>query len=179
MNSGWFDRHACVTAAAAGVDGLPSSLKRHLEVAQREDGAWDGYWWADRAYATALAAEALADCSPSEPAIRAARWAAARLDPASATRLTADQDPFGTALLLRTMLPAATAPNGLAGPLNELLAAQRSDGSWTGSARLRIPNARESVVPACDDRRTLTTASVLETLTVLQRAGATVAMGTA
>ena len=61
-------------------------------------------------------------------------------------------------------------PDDLAAALNDLLAAQRVDGSWTGSAHLRIPNARDAVVPACDNRRTFTTATVLETLMVLRHA---------
>ncbi|MET4700188.1 hypothetical protein ABIE65_003227 [Constrictibacter sp. MBR-5] len=169
VNAGWFASHACVTAAAAGLTALRPRLRGYLETAQGDDGAWDGYWWADRAYATALAADALREDAP-EAARRAARWAAARLDAGSATRLAAHQDPFGTALALRTALPAVRRPDDLAAALNDLLAAQRVDGSWTGSAHLRIPNARDAVVPACDNRATFTTATVLETLTVLRQA---------
>lgn len=169
VNAGWFASHACVTAAAAGVTALQPRLRRHLETAQGDDGAWDGYWWADRAYATAIAADALREDAP-EAARRAARWAAARLDAGSTTRLVAHRDPFGTALALRTALPAVRRPDDLAAALNDLLAAQRVDGSWNGSAHLRIPNARDAVVPACDNRATFTTATVLETLMVLRQA---------
>ena len=67
-------------------------------------------------------------------------------------------------------LPAVRRPGDQAAALKDLLAAQRVDGSWTGSAHLRIPNARDAVVPACDNRGTFTTATVLETLTLLRQA---------
>lgn len=171
INAGWFEAHACVTAAGAGLDGLGSAPLGYLRRTQQPDGTWGGYWWDSIAYATALAAEALAATGHPEDAARVARAAQA------AGVLLENQDvrherPFETALALRTALLVPGAPPELLRKSRDtLLAWQRADGSWTGSAAMSIPNSKGEFVPAVDNRRNLTTATVLTALVRLESRG--------
>jgi len=49
-----------------------------------------------------------------------------------------------------------------------LLATQLTDGSWAASAALSIPNHKGEIVAALDNRRCLTTATVLTALAALE-----------
>ncbi|MDO9473950.1 MAG: hypothetical protein Q7J28_12910 [Caulobacter sp.] len=48
---------------------------------------------------------------------------------------------------------------------------QQADGSWMSSGAMSIPNRKGEFVPAIDNRRNLTTATVLTALVRLERGG--------
>lgn len=192
--AGWRDGHGCVTAAAASLDfEARPQLLTYLVRAQGTDGGWAGYWWDDDEYTTALACEALAadarhagggggtgsgDESRRPALVKAARWAARRL--AGDGAVHTDDDPegsaFATALALRAVATApsldGTALASARRALKWLTGTQRDDGSWAGSARLRIPdhdatdpNADPSTtVLYTDDASLFTTATVVASL---------------
>lgn len=160
--AGWCAEHLCVTAAAAGLDGMAAS-RGLLRATQRADGSWTGHWWEDDEYTTARAVEALWD-DPA-PCAAAHAWATGRVDGPS---------PFAVALALTVIARTSTGPLPQAGvrARRRLLAMQRTDGSWEPSARLRVP-APDAVDPTVDEGRTrdyvdddalFTTATVLEAL---------------
>lgn len=138
--SAWCSPHPCVTAAVASLPTFKRRLEERLRDAQRPDGSWASYWWFTPAYATALAAEALSQCSgiaARGSVRRAADWALAMAaaDP--------PEDPFVVALLLKTLEVARAGrriAQSLAGHLFEM---QDTAGAWRGSARLRIPAGDE------------------------------------
>jgi hypothetical protein len=149
----------CVTAAAAVLD-LDDATRPRLRVAQGADGSWSGYWWDDDEYTTARAVEALA----GEPAAeRGAAWCVNRV---------VDRPPFPTALALLALSIAPSSHHAAAASqaIRRLLEAQRADGSWPPSARLRIPPPgavdplAKGAVHFIDDEALFTTATVLEAL---------------
>lgn len=166
VNAGWYGAHPCVTAAAAQLPSVAPASLDYLRRAQRADGVWQGYWWKGDAYTTALAAEALAasgDPADAMRVVRAAEAVAAAFDRADDGG--PGERPFDTALALRTLLLAPqVAPDRVERARDLLLGSQRADGSWTGSAVLSIPNKRGELVPAVDNRRCFTTATVLTAL---------------
>ncbi len=136
--AGWCGSHACVTGAAALLPQLPDRERAlaWLRSAQCRSGEWRAYWWPSRHYATALAAEALALASGAGDADRvrrAASWAAADI------RRQGAASPFDRAFALRTLLLDPDSRRTAASQLDALARAQRDDGSWPPSARLRIP----------------------------------------
>ncbi|MFE9681806.1 prenyltransferase/squalene oxidase repeat-containing protein [Streptomyces sp. NPDC006285] len=148
----WYASHPCVTTAAAGLRGLPvrERLLTRLRELQRPEGSWPAYWWPDREYPTALAAEALtagpSDEVPPEVS-RAAGWAAARIgeDGAVRTEWEPEGSAFATAFALRTVL-AGRSPQGRAAAAraaSHLIDAQEKDGSWRPSAWCRVPGPME------------------------------------
>jgi len=129
---GWLQSHACVTAAAAVLPelGCLTELRSYLRRAQRPDGSWQGYWWPDPDYPTALAVEALRQHGAAEdlPAIQAAlAWTHAHPPRPSA---------FALACALRILRDDPPRCRELADSLARL---QNDDGSWPSSARIRIP----------------------------------------
>lgn len=174
INAGWFEAHACVTAAAAQLNCLGPAPLDYLRRGQQPDGTWGGYWWESKAYATALAAEALAATGRPEDAARVARAAEAAgvlFDHAESQDVLHER-PFETALVLRTaLLVPGARPAWLGKARDSLLAEQQVDGSWTGSGAMSIPNRKGEFVPAIDNRRTLTTATVLTALVRLESRG--------
>jgi hypothetical protein len=156
---GWCATHTCVTAAAAALD-LGDATRAYLRAAQRTDGSWRGYWWDDDEYTTAVAVDALA----GEPAAeRGAAWAAERVG---------DRPAFPTALALQALATAPTARHASAAgrAIIRLLEAQRADGSWPPSARLRMPPPpaldplADGGLQYIDEEALFTTATVLEAL---------------
>lgn len=174
---GWFEPHGCVTAVTAylATQGGQTRLRNtvdYLQQNQGENGAWSAYWWHDSAYATAFATEALV--GDSDPAslnacIRAADWARISLTQNSVD----DFSPFALALRMQILAHAlvATDTTLLKAGYRKLLAVQLDDGSWPASAALTIPNRDGDVIPALDNRRTMTTALIVQTLARLQELG--------
>lgn len=171
INPGWHHAHLCVTAAVAGLAPLAEAALACLLREQQADGTWQGYWWANPAYATAIATAALSGAT--EPAARAATTRAARW---AQTRLADDtdlrNDPFAMALLLRTALHAP-APDValLQQAAHDLVAQQHRDGLWPGSARLHIPNSAGQLIEAMDRDGIFTTATVLAALAAVRNVG--------
>ncbi|MBI2566491.1 MAG: hypothetical protein HYV63_05610 [Candidatus Schekmanbacteria bacterium] len=175
VNPRWYEAHVCVTAAAAGLEVAATSdaghgPRAHLRRTQHGEGCWQGYWWPDSYYPTALAAEALARSAEPGDQARAARavdWAAGRclphVPPSAATAAAPlPLAPFAAALLLRTLLVMPERHPQPSHRLAQTLArSQMPDGSWAASALLAIPNHAGETVPAIDRRRTTTTATVL------------------
>lgn len=136
--SGWTEAHTCVTAAVAGLRPYRPLLWTDLLAAQQSDGSWQSYWWFSRAYATALAVEAIVneDTAVTTAALdRAVVWATRMLTP--------DVSAFEGALLARVLLLSASNTVTAAQVLSLLLSSQTEVGSWRGSARLRIPRPDE------------------------------------
>lgn len=166
---GWCAEHACVTAAAAMLDLGPGPTA-FLARAQRADGGWSGHWWDDDEYTTLRAAETLSRYPATGPAVRhAAEWAAFRLGDGRTA-----PTPFATALSLHTVLVGGVRGHeaSIARAVRLLLSAQREDGSWEPSSRLRVP-APAAVHPLAhsastrnyvDDEGFFTTATVLAAL---------------
>jgi len=110
---GWNSTHTCVTAAAASLRGLKQlpQLRSFLQRVRMLDGGWSGYWWVSRAYPTLLAAEALG--------VGMSPWA----------ERCSDLSSFGLACRLAMGAPVEA----------QVMSLQRANGSWQGSAQLRIP----------------------------------------
>lgn len=156
--AGWCAPHTDVAAAAALVFGEP--MLGHLRRAQRDDGSWMGHWWDDDEYATARATEALARTGTDPKSVaRAGSWAEGRIE----------GSPFATALAVQTLRVGGKGGGVLAHARRHLLHQQRSDGSWTPSARLRVPapdttDPTEGVLSYVDDDSLFTTATVVSAL---------------
>jgi hypothetical protein len=147
---GWCSPHICVSANAARL-GEFRGLHRLLDFladTQQAEGSWRAYWWHDeREYATALAAEALAE-SPQRrhrtAVDRAIEWArhASRLEPVVKSSAVPDGSAFATALRLRVLCLQRGADK-LAGDMQTmidwLIDTQRPSGLWPASACLRFP----------------------------------------
>lgn len=170
--AGWQAPHSCVTAAAAPFVG--DTAVKYLAGQQRAAGHWEGYWWWDDEYATALAAEACAT-----GLTQAVEWAQARVGPAGAVLDDSGHpSPWATAWGVRILQLAAT-PRASAAcrrAVQWLLFAQRSDGSWDASARLRVPmpehvdaDGSERTIDALDENRLFTTAAVVAALSLAGR----------
>jgi squalene-hopene/tetraprenyl-beta-curcumene cyclase len=146
--TGWCAPHTCVTAAAAGLQAFPERprLLGYLRTAQRDDGSWQSYWWHDRHFATALAAEALG-ASPQpgdrERVQHAVEWA--RKEVSSFGAVTSWVEPtgstFATAFCLRILALAHDEEARASSHAAQmwLLATQNQSGAWPASARLRVP----------------------------------------
>lgn len=145
--SGWMITHICVTAAAATIPGLRRMLLPYLLAHQLPGGNWDGYWWSDTAYATALATEALSAQGGEEHRKAIARvfsWVMANFgeEPFIANSTFYNGSPFATALALKTMLLAGNDERSRekSGQVARwLISRQREDGSWQPSALLQVP----------------------------------------
>jgi hypothetical protein len=178
---GWTASHACVTAAAAGIDGLVDPAV--LLAAQRPDGRWQSYWWASDSFATALTVESLLPYPAAAPAlVRAGDWALSAL---TADRLTA----FERAnLLLVAALTGRSGEAPVGAAVRALTFTMLPDGSWAPGALLRVPHPEDTDPDAVVDwipggriegavvedlRRVFTTATVVHALGTTLREGTT------
>jgi len=137
--AGWCGEHACVTAAAVSLRSLPRRTRAlaWLRDVQRPDGHWSAYWWESPCYTTTLASEALSAETADGDAARVARgieWTESYVRTRDGALL-----PFEASLALRTLVLSNEASVERSRVLETLLAGQHADGSWTPSARLRIP----------------------------------------
>nr|6SBB_A Chain A, MstE [Scytonema sp. PCC 10023]6SBB_B Chain B, MstE [Scytonema sp. PCC 10023]6SBC_A Chain A, MstE [Scytonema sp. PCC 10023] len=144
---GWCGAHTCVSAAVAALPEFRSRLHDYLRVTQTSQGNWEGYWWSDHEYTTALTAEALAagGQAADQPSIeQAVAWGLKRLCPQGfvATSKHPNGSTFATAWCLRLLLlntVDAEVKAARAAAIGWLLEQQRPNGSWVSSAYLRIP----------------------------------------
>jgi hypothetical protein len=179
--AGWCGTHACVTAAAAGLD-LDPRVRDFLLRAQRPDGSWAGHWWDDDEYTTARAAEALAiDGRHADAVERARTWAVGRMAADGGVRSVVGgaESAFATALTVQAALvggdPGAAGSEAVARAARWLIGHQRSDGSWAPSARLRVPgpdvvdplSSPETTLTYVDDDAVFTTATALAALSAV------------
>jgi hypothetical protein len=175
---GWVKHpHPCVTAAGATLATLRPELITYLRRMQAEDGHWSAYWWDDPEYATAQATSVLleqGDPGDQDRIARAVAWATQQ----SSDRLLT---PFVAAWRLRLFsIGCDSERTAFLGKW--LLDLQASDGSWEGTARLRIPIPGDKNPDAytewqigrrsegginLDERRIFTTATVISALHVL------------
>lgn len=172
VNPEWYDAHTCVTAAAAHVPGLGPGPLAYLRDIQQADGGWRGYWWQSDHYTIGLAPEALAATGDADDADRVTRAAAA-------TRAWLERNggpeslcerPFDAAWALRTLLlRPMDGWEPIARLADRIQRVQHEDGSWPPSAALAIPNRQGDIVPAIDNRRCFTTATVLTALRRYER----------
>ncbi|HEU0142509.1 MAG TPA: hypothetical protein VFQ79_22495 [Bryobacteraceae bacterium] len=186
--AGWTTAHPCVTALAANIQSFRARLIPFLLRSQRKDGNWPAYWWMDPEYATALAVLALNGIEglTPEPASRlrkAVRWIELRL--AEHLSLMPDASApqvFAIAWCLKALAACAVSSGQAAliqQAMNRLIDAQLPDGSWTASARLRVPptdcmnpNRIHSWYPggkairgiSLDQQRTFTTATAVSAI---------------
>ncbi len=152
---GWCSTHPSVSAAAANLDHLKNRdhLMHYLRAIGNEDGSWPAYWWCDNEYATHLAIRALArypDVEDVQKINKATGWVLRRMDTEEhiATEDHPEGSPFASALALQILLES---PQRLddkirsrsGSILSWLLKNQIEDGSWSSSARLRIPPPNE------------------------------------
>lgn len=176
--AGWCNAHQCINAPAAGLRLNPATVS-FLRASQREDGSWPAYWWDADEYATAWAVEALSgDAEHGEAVDAAVAWCANRVGSDGAVHDT-DGEPsaFCTALTLYALHAAGPRPGPHAAAAaaraeHWLLEQQLDDGSWPGSARLRVPApsaenpsaSPEVILRYVPDSGVWTTATVLAAL---------------
>jgi len=192
--AGWMKTHHCVTAAAATVPALNENLVPFLVSIQDEEGYWEAHWWEDKAYTSALAAEAFVmngrekNRQPLERTLAGAEKLLAG-STAVATSRYPDGSPFATALAVRTILVAAGTAGAVgrtADALRWLISRQQPDGSWEPSAVMQVPPVYMTVPSGrehwsanregarfgtivTDHHAIFTTATVLEAMLVARR----------
>jgi hypothetical protein len=177
--AGWCAAHTCVTAAVAALIPGGASAGYLLDV-QNANGSWSGHWWDDDEYTTARALEALAARPGAGDALaRGVAWCAGRIsaDGAVSSRAHGGFSPFATALALQAIRAGARDDDRDAAAAavraeQWLCSQQLADGSWTPSARLRVPapaacdpfELPELTLTYVDDDGLFTTATVLAAL---------------
>lgn len=148
---GWCRPHVEVTAIAGrafGGSAVPEHRARadrawrFVRSRQREDGSWRSYWWTSAQVATEQAVRLALLMRQPEPARRAAQWVVREQGADGSWREPAGLAPsaFVTALCVSILaVTGADAAGPLSAGVSGLLALQEADGSWPGSAGLRIP----------------------------------------
>lgn len=132
---GWFHSHPCVTAAAASLREWQETVTPYLLSQQQADGSWPSYWWFEDEYCTALALSVVRDPERLE---RAVNWGNLRLR----YWLEADQpSEFAIAWCLQILSHnnTPTTQEMIKRGVEFLLDRQQSNGSWSPSAKLRVP----------------------------------------
>ncbi len=169
--AGWQAAHVCVTAAAA--PNVDTSVIGYLASQQTTAGHWQGYWWWDDEYTTALATEALA-ATRTRTVAQAVVWAQNRVSVTGAVhRIDGVPSPWATAWCVRILRLGTTpaAQTACAQAVAWLLNAQQQDGGWASSARLRVPmpgqldtKRQAKWINSFDQNRVFTTAAVTAAL---------------
>lgn len=159
----WGDAHPCVTAAAfaalspTAMRARENDVLHYMETMRRADGTWPAYWWRSHAYSTLQHLRLLRELGITFVA------------PSSAD-LPHDANAFELACLAGIEHLAGRRESR--DRLTEmLLATQRDDGAFPGSANLRVTDpdcAQPWIDPRgalyADERATITTAIALMTL---------------
>lgn len=193
---GWCNTaHPSVAACLAQLRGLPGkeNILAYLRSCQNESGSWSGYWWEDDEYTTLITATALAKNGTLEDAdyvSRAVDWAIARLAPTGyiSTQHHPYGSPFATALALQMLVLSqefSETQKLIQETADWLVKQQRLNGSWQGSATMRIPTpdminpANQSdwqIAPGgvpgdvvIDDRALFTTATAVSALQICRQ----------
>ena len=175
--AGWCNAHQCINAPAAALRINPATVS-FLSDSQRDDGSWPAYWWGADEYATAWAVESLAGDPEHRAAIDAAvAWCARRISPDGAVYdADGEGSPFATALALYALHAAGFNHSAHAAAAARaehwLLEQQLEDGSWRGTAGMRVPapsaqnpsSSPEVILRYIADSGVWTTATVLVAL---------------
>lgn len=186
---GWCGSHTCVTVVAAELPEFSGRSKAldYLRRTQLPDGSWIGYWWCDHEYTTSLAVEALATSAEAADIAlveRAVLWALNRVarNGAVESTLPDGESAFaaaGCVRILTHMCDSQQVRASLEAAASRLVMKQCADGSWSPSARLRIPppnvtdperyvgwsfNSRGGGSIQVDANKFFTTATVLRSL---------------
>ena len=116
--------------------GITPRIGRRRDRGAAGGRIWRGYWWFEDAYATAMSVAALSDgdgTAAGEAIDGACSWAIQRL------ARERNPSPFALSLLISILL-RSEGPRALCDEAaTSLVAQQADDGSWRGTARLRIP----------------------------------------
>ncbi|MEQ9481978.1 hypothetical protein [Coleofasciculus sp. F4-SAH-05] len=144
---GWCQPHVCVTAAAAGIDELTADACEFLRANQSADGCWHSYWWCEDEYATSLAVLGLQKQDHPEDRERidrAVQWGLTRITAQGWVPSTLYRygSPFATAWvisLLSTRKQLQVVRDAMERAWQWLKGQQKPNGSWLGSACLRVP----------------------------------------
>lgn len=142
--SGWCNTHPSVTAVLAKLPEFNSASLNYLLNEQATDGGWLSYWWVSREYSTLLAVEAILLSSDDrhEQSINAAiKWSSERV------LQLLDQKEIPDLFALANALCILALKKGYSDCIDQLLTRgtqvickhQLKDGSWSASAKLRIP----------------------------------------
>lgn len=143
---GWSKSHLCVTSAAALLSDLndDTQILNYILRNQQSDGRWTGYWWCDDEYTTYYATLALKNSTHYPKATNhAIQWTISELSNPKKLDFYF-KSPFAFAFALRTL--TLNAKSILDQEIDQLLkilvpkltSLQKEDGSWQGSARLRV-----------------------------------------
>jgi hypothetical protein len=147
---GWCSPHPCVSAAFCNLKYAKKTdlVIGYLRATQKPEGNWRAYWWCDDEYPTSLAVSALITHGVPEDQNmiqKAAEWNALRITSGGYVPNTdfPRGSPFATALALRILMSCnqgiSFISNNAIQIAEWLMENQLNDGSWTSSARLRIP----------------------------------------
>lgn len=179
--AGWQMPALCVTAAAAGLATFRHRARNYLRTNQSDDGSWSSYWWEGADYSTGLAIQSLSLTTDQLELRHARHWCLSRIksNGAVVTPSNPSGSPFATAWVLNGLKGDPSAKAAQERLHHWLIETQQADGSWAGSAVLRVPP--QSIVDPKrvtdweeggliekaiirDDRSIFTTATVLAAL---------------
>ena len=179
VRKGWLNSAVCVTAVVARLLSNSNALIPYLSDKQQFDGSWQGLWWPDHEFTTALVIQTLVN-KPTplhlECIRKASVWALARVGKDGAVFSNALQanSPFATANTLSILCHAVAVGVGDAHcqVVMDNLAAwlikqQLAAGSWNSSALLYIEPEGSAILYA-DNNSFHTTATVLAALNAYQ-----------
>lgn len=175
----WCSSHNCVTAASSVLMPFSQNGIHFLEKRQRDDGSWQGYWWPDPEFTTALTVSAFAS-SPKQETVAAIadarRWVVSRMmaNGGVQSQQTKAFSPFATANGLMILLDSAKVLDDQETPTEHqllektcvrwLMEQQLDDGSWSASALMFSDPLAEPGKYHIDQERIHTTATVLNAL---------------
>ena len=153
--AGWCSPHPSVSAAASSLKYFKNCNRiiAYLRNLQNDNGSWTGYWWCDKEYTTLLSINALTQFAAMEDIERinkAVEWVMNRITTGGhiPTEDHLNGSPFATALALQILLGSTNPHDEKTKSMTELLLTwiiknQEDSGSWTSSARLRVPPPNE------------------------------------
>lgn len=155
--------------SAYDQDQLRSSFLKGLNVSRMANGMWQAYWWRNPYYSTFVTLEVLDKLGLKEPDFP--------VEASSASSVSINVDnAFDLACLIGIMCLRSVPFESIAPFLRILLEWQEADGRWPGHPNLRVTDAScyapwEEPVGTyyTDEKATITTATVIRILSLLQK----------